>query len=56
MEAQEPGHVPLPRWVTPVLALTACGNPKRDHAFAEYLSKPIDPIVLAQAVRRAVTR
>jgi hypothetical protein len=25
MEAQEPGHVPLPRWVTPVLALTAAG-------------------------------
>jgi hypothetical protein len=25
MEAQEPSHVPLPRWVTPVLALTAAG-------------------------------
>jgi len=40
----------------PVLALTACGNPKGDNGFAECLSKPIDPLVLAQAVRRAVVR
>jgi CheY-like chemotaxis protein len=39
--------------VPPIVALSACGVPKLESGFAEYLSKPIDPLVLAQAVRRA---
>jgi len=50
--------VSLARQLTsiPVLALTAGGVHKNADAFREFLTKPIDPLELAQAVKRNVDR